>query len=65
MNLTDIYRAVTRLLDTGWTIPEIELLSHFRNTFQQTRDDLPDFNLDIRRLEFIRWLFQTGKLSDW
>ena len=65
MNLTEIYRAVTRLLDTGWTIPEIERLNHFRSRYQQTRDDLPDFNLDIRHLEFIRWLVQTGKLSDW
>jgi hypothetical protein len=65
MNLTEIYRAVTRLLDTGWTIPEIERLSQFRSRFEQTRDDLPDFNLDMRHLEFIRWLVQTGKLSDW
>jgi len=65
MNLKEIYRAVSRLLDTGWTLPEIERLSHFRNRFQQTRDDLLDFNLDMRHLEFIRWLVQTGKLLDW
>jgi hypothetical protein len=65
MNLKEIYRAVSRLLDSGWTIPEIERLSHFRSRFQQTRDDLSDFNLDMRHLEFIRWLVQTGKLLDW
>jgi hypothetical protein len=65
MNLAEIYRAVTRLLDTGWTIPEIERLSQFRSRFQQTKDDLPDFNFDIRHLEFIRWLIQTGRLLDW
>jgi hypothetical protein len=65
MNLTEIYRAVTRLLDTGWTIPEIERLSKFRSRFEQTRDDLPDFNLDMRHLEFIRWLVQTVRLLDW
>ena len=65
MNLAEIYRAVTRLLDSGWTVPEIERISHFRSSYQQTREDLPDFNLDIRHLEFIRWLVQTGKLSDW
>jgi len=65
MNLKEIYRAVSRLLDSGWTITEIERLSHFRNRFQQTRDDLSDFNLDMRHLEFIRWLVQTGKLLDW
>ena len=50
MNLTEIYRVVTRLLDTGWTIPEIERISHFRSRFQQTSEDLPDFNLEIRHL---------------
>ncbi|HYX48177.1 MAG TPA: hypothetical protein VE843_00410 [Ktedonobacteraceae bacterium] len=65
MNLTEIYRAVTRLLDTGWTIPEIERLSQFRGRFQQMSEDLPDLNIDIRHLEFIRWLVQTGKLLDW
>ena len=65
MNLTEIYRAVTRLLNAGWTVPEIERLSHFRSRFQQKREDLPDFKLDIKQLEFIRWLFQTGKLSEW
>lgn len=65
MNLTEIYRAVTRLLDTGWTIPEIERLSQFRSRYEQTSEDLPELNLDIRHLEFIRWLVQTGKLSDW
>lgn len=65
MNLIEIYRAVTRLLNTGWTVPEIERLSHFRNRFQQKSEDLQDFNLDIKHMEFIRWLFQTGKLSEW
>ena len=65
MNLAEIYRAVTRLLDSGWTVPEIERISHFRSRYQQTKEDLPDFKVEIRRLEFIRWLVQTGKLSDW
>ena len=65
MNLAEIYWAVTQLLDTGWTIPEIEQLNRFANRFQLTSEDLPDLNLDLRHLEFIRWLVQTGKLSDW
>jgi hypothetical protein len=65
MNLKEIYRAVTRLLDTGWTIPEIERLSQFRSRYEQTSEDLPELNLDMRHLEFIRWLIQTGKLLDW
>ena len=65
MNLKEIYRAVTRLLDTGWTIPEIERLSQFRSRYEQTSEDLPELNLDFRHLEFVRWLIQTGKLVDW
>jgi len=65
MNLTEFYQACERLIDTGWTISEIKRLCHFRDRFQQTSEDLPDLNLDIRRLEFIRWLVQAGKLSDW
>ncbi len=65
MNLAEIYRVVTRLLDSGWTVPEIERLSQFRSKYQQTREDLPDFNLELRNLEFIRWLIQKEKLSDW
>ena len=64
LNLTEIYRSVSRLLDTGWTILEIKRLSQFRNSFQQLSEDLPDLTSGIRRLEFIRWLVQTGKLSD-
>ena len=44
---------------------ELERLCHFRDRFQQTSLDLPDLTFDIRHLEFIRWLVQTGKLSDW
>ena len=67
MNLSEIYQAVTRLLDAGFTIPQIESLSQFRNSFQQASGDLPDPNLylDPRRLEFIRWMVQTGRISDW
>jgi len=65
MNLAAFYRACDRLVETGWTLPQIEQVCHFRDSFQQTSKDLPDLNLDIRSLEFIRWLVQTGKLSDW
>jgi hypothetical protein len=65
MNPTEFYEACDRLIETGWTIPELERLCHFRDSFKQTSMDLPDFTLDIRQLEFVRWLVQTGKLSDW
>ncbi len=67
MNLPEIYRAVTLLIDAGFTIPEIENLNQFRKNFQQTSEDLPDTNLhlDLHHLEFIRWMVQTGRISDW
>ncbi len=65
MNLTEFYQACVRLIDTGWTIQQIERLCRFRDGFQQTDMDLPDFTLDIRHLEFFRWLVQTGRITDW
>ena len=51
LNLTEIYRAVTKLLDLGWTIPGIERLSKFRNRFQHTSLDLSDLTADIVRCQ--------------
>ncbi len=65
LNLKEIYRSVSKLLDMEWTISEIKRLSQFRASFEQTSKDLPDLNLDMRHLEFIRWLVQTGRMSDW
>ena len=64
MNTQEFYQVCDRLIDTGWTLPELERLCHFRDSFQQTGLDLPDLNLDIRHLEFIRWLVQTGRIID-
>jgi hypothetical protein len=64
MNPTEFYQACDRLIASGWTMQEIELLNHFRNRYEQTSMDLPDLTLDIRHLEFLRWLVQTGKLLD-
>jgi hypothetical protein len=64
MNLAEFYQSCDRLIKTGWTLPELERLCRFRDSFQQTSEDLPDFNLDIRQLEFIRWLVQTGRITD-
>jgi len=64
LSLTEIYRAVTQLLDAGWTLPEIKRLSRFRNRFQPTSEDLVVLTIDIRYLEFIRWLFQAGRITD-
>ncbi len=65
MNLAEFHQACDRLADTGWTISQIGRLCRFRDRFQQTSLDLPDINPEIRRLAFIRWLVQTGKLSEY
>ncbi len=65
MNLTEFYQACERLFDAGWTIVEMKRLFDFRDRFQLTSEDLPDKYYDMRHLEFIRWLVQTGRLSDW
>lgn len=65
MNLAAFYQACEHLIDTGWTIPQIERLCHFRDSFQRTSMDMRDLNLDIRHLEFIRWMVQTGRMTDW
>jgi hypothetical protein len=63
LSLGELFRAVTKLLDAGWTIPEIERLSRFRNRFQHTSEDV--LTVDIRYLEFIRWLVQSSRITDW
>jgi hypothetical protein len=64
MNPTEFYQACDRLIASGWTIWEIERLNFFRERYKQTSMDLLDLALDVRHLEFMRWLVQTGKLSD-
>lgn len=63
MDLTAFYQACEKLFDAGWRPSEIERLCQFRDTYVQTRLDQAD--LDLRHLEFIRWLVLTGRLSDW
>lgn len=63
MDLTAFYQACEKLLNAGWKPSEIEQLCEFRDAYEQTRLDQAE--LDIRRLEFIRWLVFTGRISDW
>ena len=62
MDLTAFYQSCEKLLNAGWKPSEIERLYQFRDKYVQTRLDQAD--LDIRHLEFIRWLVLTGRLSD-
>jgi hypothetical protein len=64
MNTTEAYELCNRLFHSGWGIQEVERLYDFLTRYRRTRMDLPDLTLDIRRLEFLRYLVQTGRLSD-
>ncbi len=50
------------LLRCGVTVRQISILYSLRETYGQDRMDQPD--LDIRRLEFARYLVKTGRLTD-
>ena len=65
LNLTEIYRAVVQLLDSGWSLPGIERLTKLRNRFQHTSEDFPALSVDLLHLEFIRWLVQRGRMTEW
>ncbi len=61
MSLSEFFQACVPLINAGWKPSEIERLYRFRESFVQTRMDKAD--LDIRHLEFIRWLVLTGRLA--
>ena len=64
MNPTELYEMCGRLLDYGWRTWEVERLYDFLLRYKQTRLDLPDLTFDMQKLEFLRYLVQTGRLSD-
>ena len=64
MNPTEIFEVCDRLIDSGWKSWEVNRLRFFLIGYQQTRVDLPDPTFDMRRLEFLRYLVQTGRLAD-
>ncbi len=64
MNTTEIYEVCNRLFHVGWKIREVERLYAFLSRYKQSSMDLPDLAIDIRKLEFLRYLVQTNRLSD-
>ena len=59
----DYKEAIEMLRRAGLTHTEIDRIISFRKQFMPNEmDRTPD---DHRRLEFIRWLFRTGKLTDY
>ncbi len=51
-----------KLYFTGWRWNEIEHLLQFLSTHPPTLEDLA--GLDRKRLEFVRYLVQTGRIKD-
>ncbi len=58
----DHKEAVEMLRKAGFNHMEIDRIIKFRKRFKHDEKDQP--LSDHRRLEFMRWLFRTGKLSD-
>jgi hypothetical protein len=52
---------------SGWSAAGIKRLQLFRRTYVLTSLDFSEIEVKrcLRRLEFVRWLVLTGKLSDW
>ena len=64
MSPTELYEMCGRLLDYGWKTYEAEKLYDFLLRNKQTSMDLPDLTFDLCKLEFLRYLVQTGRLLD-
>ena len=54
--------ALERLRQDGFTALEIEQLCRLRRDYPER--ELDHVSADLRRLEFVRWLVATGKLTD-
>ncbi len=61
MDYTGLDKDRERLLRAGWKLTEINRLYRFRYKYVQTHIDQTD--MDIRHLEFIRWLVLRGRLA--
>ena len=60
MNRKEAFAMLRRL---GFSFQEIDRVSRLQRVYaNKTEMDLAD--LDLRRLRFVRWLVETGKLTD-
>ena len=62
MNSITNHAAIQMLRHAGFQEVEIERLDRFRRSYRVSAQDQPP--LDLRRLQFVRWLVTTGRLSD-
>ncbi|HZO74056.1 MAG TPA: hypothetical protein VFB60_17775 [Ktedonobacteraceae bacterium] len=61
MNSEEIERRRECLVDAGFTQAEIEMLSRFRGKYLEREKQA--VSAQVRRLEFLRWLVATGRLT--
>jgi hypothetical protein len=61
-NYMDHKEAFNMLRKAGFNHSEIDRLTRFRKNFLP--GELDQTSTEHRRLEFTRWLFKTGKLTD-
>jgi len=62
MNSEGVKESREGLLEAGFTSAQIEHLSQFRRDYLE-REQLQVL-VELRRLEFVRWLVATGRLTD-
>lgn len=63
MNQMNLEQALVMLRKLGFSAQEIDRLIRFRRRYAQ-KSEMDQASLDLRHLEFVRWLVQTGKLTD-
>lgn len=62
MDQSNYKEALEGLRQDGFTASEIEQLCRLRRDYQKQEFDR--ISTDLRRLEFVRWLVATGRLTD-
>jgi hypothetical protein len=63
MNQMNQEEALVMLRRLGFSAQEIDRLSRLRSMYAK-KSEMDQASLDLRHLEFIRWLVKTGKLTD-
>ena len=62
MNSEGVKQSPEALLQIGFTSTEIESLSQFRRHYLERKQQ--QVLVELRRLEFVRWLVATGRLTN-
>jgi hypothetical protein len=63
MNQMNHEQALVLLRRLGFSAQEIDRLSRLRRVYAK-KSEMDQAALDLRHLEFVRWLVKTGKLTD-